>query len=258
VARGRILVGTSGWNYSSWREHLYQGVPRRGWLAHAARTFGALEINGSFYIQIARETYRRWREETPPETRFTVKGHRFVTHYKRLRGVEPSIALLREQASGLGDKLEAVVWQLPSSFAADLERRAGFLRALRAWRSVRHAIELRHRSWFTAECEDLLRAHRVAVCLSDAPDFPLWRSVTADFVYVRLHGHTRKYASSYSRAHLRRWATDARACARQGRDVYVFFDNDAEGAAVSNALTFREELRAPAAPRARTPLVAAC
>ncbi|MEW6272850.1 MAG: DUF72 domain-containing protein [Thermodesulfobacteriota bacterium] len=258
MGRGRILVGTSGWNYPSWREHLYRGVPRRGWLAHAARTFGALEVNGSFYVQIARQTYRRWRDETPPDTRFAVKGHRFVTHYKRLRDVEASIVLLRDQASGLGDKLEAVVWQLPSSFAADLERLAGFLRALHAWRRVRHAIEFRHRSWFTAECARLLARHGVAVCVSDAPDFPLWDAVTADFVYVRLHGHTRKYASCYSRAHLRRWAERARTWSRQGRDVYLFFDNDAEGHAVRNALGLREELTATGGRHVQSRRAAAC
>src|SRR6185295_17855555 len=119
-----------------------------------------------------------------------------------------SIARLRGQASHLGDKLAAVVWQLPSNFAVDRERLGGFLRALRCWR-VRHAIELRHRSWFIPDVAAQLRDAGVAVCLGDAPDFPMWREVTADFVYVRLHGHTRKYASSYSAASLRRWADDA-------------------------------------------------
>jgi uncharacterized protein YecE (DUF72 family) len=169
--------------------------------------------------------------KAPPK----VKGHRFVTHYKRLRDCEASIARLRDQASHLGDKLAAVVWQLPASFTIDHARLDGFLGALAGWR-VRHAIELRHRSWFIPEVATQLRDAGVAVCMSDAPDFPMWREVTADFVYVRLHGHTRKYASSYSATSLRSWAANARRWADDGRDVFVYFDNDAEGHAVRNTL----------------------
>jgi uncharacterized protein YecE (DUF72 family) len=95
---------------------------------------------------------------------------------------------------------------------------------------------MRHRSWFTAEVADELRAAGVAICISDAPVFPMWLEVATDLVYVRLHGHTRVYASSYSRAHLRRWAARARAWQAEGRDVHIYFDNDAEGAAVRNAI----------------------
>jgi uncharacterized protein YecE (DUF72 family) len=228
-------IGTSGWVYPGWRAHLYAATPVRRWLEVASRTFGALEINGSFYTQIKPETYARWRSETPDGFRFALKGHRFVTHYKRLRDAESSILLLRDQAAGLGDKLAAVVWQLPSNFHANTERLAEFLRTLRAW-PIRHSIEFRHRSWFTPAIADQLRTANVAVCLSDAPDFPMWTEVTADFVYVRLHGHTRKYASSYSAASLATWARSTERWLGEGRDVHVYFDNDAEGHAVRNAL----------------------
>jgi uncharacterized protein YecE (DUF72 family) len=235
----RAYVGTSGWVYAGWRAHLYGDTPVKRWLEVASRTFGALEINGSFYTQIKPETYERWRRETPDDFRFALKGHRFVTHYKRLRGCDESLVRLRDQAKGLGDKLAAVVWQLPSKFGVDLARLDDFLRALHVWPEVRHALELRHRSWFVPEVADRLRADGVAVCMGDAPDFPMWREVTSELVYVRLHGHTRKYASSYSVPHLRRWADDTRRWLAEGRDVHVYFDNDAEGHAVRNALTFR-------------------
>jgi uncharacterized protein YecE (DUF72 family) len=234
-----VFIGTSGWVYPGWRAHLYHDTPVKRWLEVASRTFGALEINGSFYTQIQRETYERWRDTTPPEFRFALKGHRFVTHYKRLKDARPSIERLRDQASGLGDKLAAVVWQLPSNFRVDLERLDGFVRALEVW-PVRHALELRHRSWFVPEVAARLRGAGVAVCLSDAPDFPMWREVTADLVYVRLHGHTRKYASSYHPASLRRWRADIARWLADGRDVHVYFDNDAEGHAVRNALALTE------------------
>jgi uncharacterized protein YecE (DUF72 family) len=244
----RAYVGTSGWVYKGWREHLYADAPVRRWLDIASHTFDALEINGSFYTQIKPETYARWRTETPEGFRFAVKGHRFVTHYKRLRDCADSVARLRDQASALGDKLAAVVWQLPSTFQRDDARLDDFLRALRAW-PVSHALELRHRSWFTDEVAARMRAANVAVCMGDAPDFPMWREVTSDLVYVRLHGHTRKYASSYSAASLKAWAADIERWLAEGRDVQIYFDNDAEGHAVRNAIALRALLDGKPAPR---------
>ena len=236
----RAYIGTSGWVYAGWREHLYADTPAKQWLSVASRAFDALEINGSFYAQIKPETYARWYTETPDEFRFALKGHRFVTHYKRLRDCRDSIIRLRDQVEPLREKLATVLWQLPSNFQCDLHRLDEFMHALEAWRDVRHALELRHRSWFNPHVAAVLRWHNVAVCLSDAPDFPMWREVTSELVYVRLHGHTRKYASSYSERSLQAWAADARRWLDEGRDVHVYFDNDAEGHAVRNALRFQE------------------
>lgn len=250
----RAYIGTSGWVYAGWREHLYSTTPVRRWLEVASRTFGALEINGSFYSQIKPETYQRWAKEVPPGFKFTLKGHRFVTHYKRLKDCKPSIVLLRDQAAHLGDTLEAVVWQFPSNFRRDDARLDEFLQGLdELWPSVRHAFELRHRSWFVPEVQARLGASRAAICMGDAPDFPMWREVSTDLVYVRLHGHTRKYASRYSMTALRSWADDARRWLREGRDVHVYFDNDAEGHAVENARTF-SALVAGQPPPARLPI----
>lgn len=234
----RAYIGTSGWVYAGWREHLYARTPVKRWLEVASRTFDALEINGSFYRQLKPETYARWCREVPPGFRFALKGHRFVTHYKRLKDCESSIILLRDQARHLGESLAAVVWQLPSTFEHNAQRLDDFLGALTAWPDVRHTLELRHRSWFIPSVAARLQEAGVAVCLSDAPDFPMWREVTTDFVYVRLHGHTRKYASCYSLASLRTWAADTQRWLAEGRDVHVYFDNDAEGHAVENARTF--------------------
>jgi uncharacterized protein YecE (DUF72 family) len=237
VKPAHAYIGTSGWSYSSWKEHFYSGVPRKCWLVHAASQFTALEVNGSFYSQICPETYRAWAAEVPDDFRFAVKGHRFITHYKQLRDVGESVARVLAQARPLGDKLAVVVWQLPASRRVDLARLDEFLAVLSENSEVRHALEMRHDSWFTPAVAERLTAARVANCLSDAPDFPLWSAVTTDLVYVRLHGHTRKYASSYSNASLRRWAASVHGWLAEGRDVHVYFDNDAEGHAVTNART---------------------
>lgn len=233
---GHVYLGPSGWSYPGWQQHLPTGIPMRERLHHLSRAFNAIEINGSFYKQIRTEVYAEWRRITPPGFRFALKGHRFVTHYRRLANCADSVARLREQAAGLGRKLAVVLWQLPAQSQANLERLDDFLGVLRVgWPKVRHAFELRHPTWFTDEVRARLERVRAAVCIADAPDFPTWDAVTTDLVYVRLHGHTRKYASSYSSAHLRRWARRIREWTRAGLDVHVYFDNDAEGAALVDA-----------------------
>jgi uncharacterized protein YecE (DUF72 family) len=244
VARGDIFVGPSGWSYRSWRHTVAKGVPLKRRLPFVASLFNAVEINGSFYVQIARETYRTWRDVTPARFRFALKGHRYVTHFKRLRGCRDPVRRLRAQAQGLGDKLAVVLWQLPARLSLDLARLDEFLGVLGSeWGDARHALELRHASWFTPEVQDRLARARVAACWSDAPDFPLWPALTTDLVYVRLHGHTRKYASSYSGPSLRGWAERVAGWAKRGRHVHVYFDNDAEGAAIRNARTLSAALR---------------
>jgi uncharacterized protein YecE (DUF72 family) len=235
----RAFVGTSGWNYPAWRDSFYRGVPQRRWLAFCAERFTAIEVNATFYRLQRRETFARWRAETPPGFRFAIKGHRWLTHARRLADPLPSIRLERSRAEGLGDKLAVVLWQLPANFHRDLDRLAGFVRALRHWRRVRHAIEFRHRSWFDDEVAGCLHEHRIAACQSDAADWPLWDAVTTDLVYVRLHGHDITYASGYSPARLRAWARRLRRRLAEGCDVHVYFDNDAFGHAPADALRLR-------------------
>jgi uncharacterized protein YecE (DUF72 family) len=194
----RAFIGTSGWNYPAWREVFYRDCPRRQWLPFCAEHFTALEVNATFYRLQHRQTFARWREQTPPQFRFAIKANRYLTHNRRLVDPLPSIRLERDSAAGLGGKLAVVLWQLPRTLHRDIVRLERFARALRNWRTVRHAIEFRHESWFDDEVARCLREHCVAACQSDAADWPLWDAVTADLVYVRLHGHTVTYASGYS------------------------------------------------------------
>jgi uncharacterized protein YecE (DUF72 family) len=232
---GRAFIGTSGWNYDSWREDFYAGRPPGEWLSFCAARFNALEINATHYRLQSVQTFRRWRDETPPHFRFALKAHRYLTHNKKLKDPLAPVRLERNRASALGPKLAAVLWQLPHNFHRNLERLERFARALGVWRKARHAIEFRHPSWFDAGVAACLRAHRIAVCQSDAADWPLWDAVTTDLVYVRLHGHEQTYASDYSESALRAWARKVRRWTREGRDVHVYFDNDAYGYAPRNA-----------------------
>jgi uncharacterized protein YecE (DUF72 family) len=143
----------------------------------------------------------------------------------------------------LGDKLAAVVWQLPRRFRINGKRLAGFAAALRTWPEARHVIEFRHLSWFEAEVADCLSRYALAVCLSDAADWPLWDAVTTDLVYVRLHGHTHTYASAYSAESIAYWAARIQTWLNENRDVHVYFDNDAEGVAPQDALQLLRRLK---------------
>jgi uncharacterized protein YecE (DUF72 family) len=217
---GKAYIGTSGWNYKTWRNGFYGGTPQKHWLRFCAERFTAIEVNGTFYRLPEKSTFKKWRDQTPEGFPFAIKGHRYVTHNKKLLDVEEPVIRCRESASPLGKRLAAVVWQLPAFLKKDIGR-----------------LE------FGDEIAECLGRHAVAVCMSDAPDWPMWEEVTTDLVYVRLHGHTRKYASSYSKPALRKWAARIQRWLQENRDVHVYFDNDAEGAAPRNALTLVEMLR---------------
>ena len=239
----KAYIGTSGWNYKSWRQSFYGDTPQKQWLRFCADRFTAIEVNGTFYRLQPQSTYAKWRDETPEEFQFAIKGHRYVTHNKKLLDPQEPVIRCRDCASPLGKRLAAVVWQLPAFLKKDIQRLEIFVKTLGQWETTRHAIEFRHETWFDDEVADVLREHAVAVCMSDAPDWPMWHEVTTDLVYIRLHGHTRKYASSYSNSSLQKWATLVRGWLAENRDVHVYFDNDAEGAAPQNALTLLEMIR---------------
>jgi uncharacterized protein YecE (DUF72 family) len=270
---GELRIGISGWRYAGWRGAFYpRGLPQRSELEFAAAHFSSIELNGSFYSLQRPESYLAWRAETPPGFVFAVKGGRYITHLLRLRGIERPLAnFFASGVLALEEKLGPVLWQLPATHPFD-ERIAAFLELLprdlssaaelarghdarlrgRSWtqvsqrRRLRHALEVRHPSFCCPEFIALLRRHGVALVVADtAGKFPLLEDVTADFMYLRLHGDVKLYESGYSSAALARWAARIRAW-RSGkeprdatrwaprrspgaaRDVYVYFDNDAK------------------------------
>ncbi|MGY6276557.1 DUF72 domain-containing protein [Methylomonas sp. MgM2] len=234
-----LRIGTSGWSYAHWRDCFYRGVPRRDWLKFYAERFSALEINASFYRLQSPETYRKWYEQTPADFRFALKANRYLTHNRKLLTPEASVLIEKQHAEALGEKLAAVLWQLPGNLKKDLPRLQGFIEALQTWNEVRHALEFRHPSWFDDETADCLTQANIAVCQSDAETWPIWPRITADLVYLRLHGHARTYASSYGDLELAEWAGCIAGWLALGKDVHVYFDNDAECAAPFNALTLQ-------------------
>lgn len=237
-----LFIGCSGWCYDHWRDCFYQGQARKDWLKFYAERFTALEINASFYRLQSAETFRKWYAQTPGHFRFALKAHRYLTHDKKLIDPEKPILIEKHHAEVLVEKLAAVLWQLPGGLKKDLPRLQGFIDSLQQWPEVRHSVEFRHPSWFDDETADCLMRANVACCQSDAVTWPIWPRVTADWVYLRLHGHARTYASSYADSELKGWAERIAGWLQEGKDVHVYFDNDAECAAPFNALVLRDML----------------
>jgi uncharacterized protein YecE (DUF72 family) len=285
-----IRVGISGWRYEPWREVFYpKDLPQRLELEYASRLFGAIEINGSFYSLQTPESYASWYADTPKGFVFAVKGGRFITHMRKLRDVEEPLAnFLASGLFNLREKLGPILWQFPPTFRYDRARLEPFLEllphdtesasrlarrrapwmkgrtrlAIDAPRPLRHAVEIRHESFLTPDFIELLRTHGVALVIAEtAGRWPLYEDLTADFVYIRLHGDQELYRSGYQDEALERWAARIRAWSAGGeprdarkilaakppaaksRDVYCFFDNtDAKLRAPFDAQTLMAKL----------------
>lgn len=226
--------------YSAWKHSWYEGRPTKSWLGFIDDKLGAVELDGAFYRQQKKETFEKWSSQVSDEFCFTLRGHRYITHRKRLHDVAASIEKVREPALGLEKKLKAVLWQLPPFMKKDVQRLAEFGEQLEKWSGVWHVMEFRHPSWFDEEIEKLLSEFKLVNCISDAGSFERWDAVTAMAVYVRLHGRPQTYADSYTDKELEDWAGKSRRWSRQGREVFVFFDNDIHGAAPWNALKLKQ------------------
>ncbi|XVV05778.1 DUF72 domain-containing protein [Actinosynnema sp. CA-248983] len=232
---GDIRVGTSGWRYPQWRGDFYpRGLQQRLELDFLSRVLDTVELNGPFYGLRTPNDYTSWRTRTPDDFVFAVKAHREITHHRRLREVDEAVAEFFDSGvRDLGHKLGPVLWQLPPTLPCKPDRLKTFLGLLPA--DTRHALEIRHRSYLTPDTTNLLRDKGIALVVAEsAGRFPEPEEITADFVYVRLHGDKELYVSQYSDEALDRWATKIRWWARK-RDVYVYFDNTMKGAAPHDA-----------------------
>jgi uncharacterized protein YecE (DUF72 family) len=229
-----LRIGTSGWSYDDWKGPFYpEGMKAADLLAWYATRFGATEINASFYRLPTEAAVANWRERTPAGFLFAWKASRWITHRKRLQDVEDSLALVYGRMAGLNDRLGPALFQLPPSLRRDDARLAGFLRLLPA--APRATVEFRHPSWYAPEVFELLRAHDVALCVSDHHHAPAPWVVTASWFYVRGHGPGGAYHGSYDDATLADWAGRLRRWRKEGRDGFVFFDNDIKAAAPADA-----------------------
>jgi uncharacterized protein YecE (DUF72 family) len=258
--------------YPPWRGNFYPaGLPQTLELDYASRQFNAIEVNGTFYSLQRPSTFRSWYASSPPGFVFSLKGGRYLTHMRKLKDPRQPLAnFFASGLLGLREKLGPILWQFPPFMPFDEDRFTKFFEYLprdtvelarlgkkhaaflkkRVYletdekRPVRHAVEFRHESFLTERFITLLRKHNIALVVADvASRFPTAEDVTADWVYVRLHGSRKLYVSGYSPREIAAWAAKFRAWhqgveppkarrtggkaapAATGRDVYAFFDN---------------------------------
>jgi len=243
--KARVLIGTCGWNYRAWAEGVFYPpkLATSRWLNFYSERLATVEVNNTFYQLPGSQVFRRWRERTPAGFVFSVKASRFITHMKKLAEPHRHVARFLRGVCELEPKLGVVLFQLPPLWTFDAERLGKFAEYLARQRIVsglRVALELRNASWNCKQCFDLLRQHGIALALTDWPGLTTEGPLTGDFVFVRRHGPGQLYASNYSESALRRDSRRVQAWVRAGKDVYVYFNNDARGHAVQNAMRLRE------------------
>lgn len=230
-----LSIGCSGFSYRHWRGNFYpDDVPQKQWFAHYQKHFSTVELNVTFYRTPGAETFRHWYEESDPDFSFAVKGSRFITHIKGLNDVEAPLDRFFAPAMELKDKLKVVLWQFAPQFKCNFERLDNFLRLLENY-GTRHTLEFRNESWLRDDVVEMCRKRNVSLCMADWPPFVNELPVTADFVYLRRHGMQGSYNGLYSAEELKRDAGRIEKYLERNLDVFVYFNNDAGGAAPVNA-----------------------
>ena len=238
MTRGRIHIGTSGWHYDHWIGHFYPpDSSSEQFLSFYTRYFRTVEINNTFYHLPAQKSLVDWRDGTPKDFLFACKASRFITHMKKLKDPQQSVPRFFAAIDILGDKLGPVLFQLPPRWHANIERLRMFLRELP--KGYRYAFEFRDESWFASDTYDALADHNAAFCIYDLAGRQSPDAVTADFVYIRLHGPDGPYRGQYGGRVLYGWAKRCLRWSNERMDVYCYFDNDEKGYAARDALALQ-------------------
>ncbi len=215
----QLLTGTSGYSYKEWLGHFYpEKLAASEMLHYYAQQFATVEINNTFYRMPASAMLAQWAEQVPDHFTFTLKAPRRITHEQRLRESESSVGAFVERASVLGNKLGALLFQLPPFLKKDLPRLQAFLELLPA--GARIAFEFRHDSWQDDEVYEALRRRGAMLCVTDTDEGDTPFVVTSDWGYVRLR------RTHYDDADLGGWA--ARIAAKDVDRTYVYFMHEDE------------------------------
>ena len=233
--RGAARIGTSGFHYNHWREVFYPAkLPKSKWFSHYADYFDTVELNNTFYRLLAPSVFDMWREQTPPDFLYALKFNRYGSHWMRLKDPKTTIGNFLEAATRLKQFLGPILVQLPPHWSINVARLDEFLAA--APQKFQWAVEFRNPTWLCAEIYQVLERHGAALCIHDMiPEHP--RILTARWTYLRYHGQ--RYSGSYSPQQLRDEARWIRNLLADGRNVFAYFNNDAQGFAVKNAVKLR-------------------
>lgn len=265
-ATGTIRVGIGGWTFEPWRGTFYpKGLAQKRELEYASRQLTSIEINGTYYGTQKRESFVRWREETPENFVFALKGPRFTTNRRILAEAGASIErFLMSGVTELKDKLGPINWQFaptkhydPADFEAFLALLPKNVEGL----PLRHVVEVRHDSFRTPEFVALLRAYGIGVVFTDKDGFPQIADVTSSFVYARLQRSTQDEDAGYSPEGLDLWTRRALTWAKgevprgldpiagaeakppKSRDVFLYIINGFKPKAPAAAMALIQRLK---------------
>lgn len=236
----KIYIGTSGYIYQHWGNGIFypQDLSQNKWLEYYCTFMDSVELNVSFYRLPGLEAFNGWYRRTPKGFRFAVKGSRFITHVKRLKDPLPSLKIFFSRANALKEKLSVVLWQLAPQFKMDLERLEKFVKALKKIASCRQVFEFRHQSWFCNDVYEILKNADIPICIADYPECSKGAPDIASFLYIRRHGTDGwLYGGCYSEEQLQK---DADFIRSKKKDCYIYFNNDANGWAIKNAIRLKE------------------
>lgn len=233
-----IYIGTSGWSYKHWVDTFYpKEIKAKDQFQYYRTYFDTVEINNTFYRLPKKETFMNWEKEVPDDFRFVIKASRYITHMKKLHDPEQSTLLFLEHAALLKKKLGAILFQLPPYMKADYLLLQNFLKQLP--KDYRYVFEFRNVDWYQDKIYQLLKDYNCSFCIYELDGHTSPIEITADFVYLRLHGPGKKYQGSYSIDDLQKWAQLCREWLKT-KDVFVYFDNDEKGYAAFNAIKLKE------------------
>lgn len=235
----RLFIGTSGFSYSHWESGAFypKKLPRKNQLKYFAQYFETLELNNSFYHLPSEKAFLNWQKTTPPDFLFAIKVSRLITHIKKLNQCQKYWKVFLKRALILGPKLGPFLFQLPPGWKINFARLEDFIKIIEEKGSdLRFVFEFRNPSWFSPTIFKLLKNYKnISLCLADSPRWPKIDEINGRFVCIRMHGGKVLYGSNYSEKELKRLSFEIKEYLKRELDVYCYFNNDAQGFAVSNA-----------------------
>lgn len=233
-------LGCSGYFYYHWKGKFYpNNLPQSKWFQHYSKFFDTLELNSSFYNFPKLSTVKSWYRSAPKNFIYTLKVNRTITHIKKFKNTKRLINDFYKLGDIISKKMGCFLFQLPPSLHFNEKKLKEIITQLDPER--KNVIEFRHPSWFTQKTYDMLKENGVIFCIVSAPNLPEDFIKTADDVYIRFHGKGSWYASNYSNSELERWAKKIKKS--KAKNVWAYFNNDANAYAVKNCLTLKTLLK---------------
>ncbi len=236
-----LHVGCSGWNYNHWKGLFYPAKSSsKTWFEGYSSIFSTVEINNTFYRLPEETVFKRWHDQAPSGFLYAVKGNRFITHMKKLKDPDEPVKRFLEHARILKEHLGPVLFQLPPHWAVNEGRLDGFTDILP--KDLAYVFEFRDPSWYCDGVYGILAGKKMSVCLHDMKGSASPEISVGPLCYIRFHGTTGLYGGKYQAEKIRKWADFIKKAMEAGKDVYAYFNNDAEANAPRDALRLLREV----------------